>query len=114
MLSYRAAHLLASSFNFQGRVKKLFYVLTDDKVGSGPRLKPGVLSKSPEKAKDQDQPMETDPDNSEVAVDQPTGHLPSQPASSGSGLSLAAKLALKRKSDTVSSGQGSQKKVHRP
>ncbi len=86
-------------------------MLTDDKIGSGPRLKPGVLSKGPEKAQDQDQPMETDPDNSEVAVDQPTGQPPSLPA--GSGLSLAAKLALKRKSDSASAGQGSQKKAHR-
>ncbi len=110
-MSYRAAHLLASSFNFQGRIKKLFYVLTDDKVGSGPRLKPGVLSKGPEKVQGDDQPMETDPDNSEVAANQPTSQPTGQPASSG--LTLAAKLALKRKSDTTGSGQSSQKKVQR-
>jgi hypothetical protein len=110
-MSYRAAHLLASSFNFQGRVKKLFYVLTDDKIGSGPRLKPGVLSRGPEKVRDDDQPMETDPDNSEVATDQSTGQPTGQPASSVP--TLASKLALKRKSDATGSGQSSQKKVQR-
>jgi hypothetical protein len=39
------AHALARSFNFQGRVKKIFYVLTDDKVGAGPRLQPQSLLK---------------------------------------------------------------------
>jgi len=38
--TYRLAHALARSFNFQGRVHKIFYVLTDDKVGAGPRLPP--------------------------------------------------------------------------
>jgi hypothetical protein len=46
---FRLAHALASSFNFQGRVKKTFYVLTDDKVGSGPRLRPQALIKDPSK-----------------------------------------------------------------
>jgi hypothetical protein len=49
--------MLASSFNFQGRVRKTFFVLTDDKVGSGPRLRPGALSQAPA---DDAQPMETD------------------------------------------------------
>jgi len=34
---------LASSFNFRGRLKQLFYVLTDDKIGSGPRPAPHSL-----------------------------------------------------------------------
>jgi len=44
-LSHRLAHALARSFNFQGRVHKIFYVLTDDKVGAGPRLPPQALLK---------------------------------------------------------------------
>ncbi len=107
---FRAAHLLASSFNFQGRVKKLFYVLTDDKVGSGPRLKPGVLSKGPVTVQDHVQPMETDHDNPEAA--QPSEQSTSK--ADAPGLSLAAKLALKRKSDQVGPAQGhSQQKVQR-
>ncbi len=86
----RLAHALASSFNFQGRVKKTFYVLTDDKVGAGPRLRPNSLAKEPHKDPDQEstlssdttQPMETDP---------PTA--PTAPPA----LSLSAKLAAKRK-----------------
>jgi hypothetical protein len=79
----RLAHALASSFNFQGRVRKTFYVLTDDKVGAGPRLRPNSLAKESDKGPDQgtdaSQPMETD---------QPTA----PPV-----MSLSAKLAAKRK-----------------
>lgn len=39
----RSAYRLASSFNFRGRLKQLFYVLTDDKIGSGPRPAPHSL-----------------------------------------------------------------------
>ncbi len=87
---YRLAHALASSFNFQGRVKKTFYVITDDKVGAGPRLRPNSLAKEPNKDPDQEsiqnsdtsQPMETDPPAA-----------PTVPPA----LSLSAKLAAKRK-----------------
>jgi hypothetical protein len=79
----RAAYLLARSFNFQGRVKKIFYVLTDDKIGSGPRLKPGVLSQKPA-PDDTASPMETDADTGSGSTSQPPP--PQQP-------SLAAKLA---------------------
>jgi hypothetical protein len=90
---YRLAHALASSFNFQGRVKKTFYVLTDDKVGAGPRLRPNSLAKEPNKDPDQEsvqgsdttQPMETDPPTAPTAPTAPPV------------LSLSAKLAAKRK-----------------
>ncbi len=70
------AHALASSFNFQGRVKKTFYVLTDDKVRAGPLLRPNSLAKDsgksaddsgksagqgPSRDADTAQPMDTDP-----------------------------------------------------
>jgi hypothetical protein len=96
---FRLAHALASSFNFQGRVLKTFYVLTDDKVRVGPRLRPQSLNKDSAKGQgtssteasvttEASQPMETDTIESQpVAV---------APASSG-GLSLSAKLAAKRK-----------------
>ena len=85
--------MLASSFNYQGRVKKTFYVLTDDKVGSGPRLRPGVLSQPINNS----EPMETDHSESTVSPKQSTSK--SQPVKAQS-VSLAAKLAaqnLKRK-----------------
>ena len=86
------AHALASSFNFQGRVKKTFFVLTDDKVGSGPRLRPQSLLKSSdkesEKTADSDQPMETT--TNEIPNSQPATGAPKA-------LSLSAKLAAKRK-----------------
>ncbi len=81
---------------------KTFYVLTDDKVGAGPQLRPQSLNKDSVKgqgtsstaasiANEASQPMETDTvdtvDSQPVAV---------APASSG-GLTLSAKLAAKRK-----------------
>jgi hypothetical protein len=91
------AHALASSFNFQGRVRKTFYVLTDDKVGSGPCLCPNALSKDTSKDPDQGtesaQPMETDP--------------PTAPPV----MSLSAKLAAKRKA--TDSGADSASKARR-
>ncbi len=97
--SSRKAYLLAGAFNFQGRVRKTFYVLTDDKIRSGPRLKPGVLSKKPATEKqDSDSPMETDADAEDVA--------PKHPAP----MTLASKLAAqssKRKADeTLGSDSG--------
>jgi hypothetical protein len=90
-------------------VKKLFYVLTDDKVGSGPRLRPGVLAKKDsgkEGGPDQEmsQPMETDGDGGDTSAP------PSQPTQAG--LTLSAKLALKRKASEpagANSGSGSSK-----
>ena len=101
-VTFRLAHALASSFNFQGRVLKTFYVLTDDKVGAGPRLRPQSLNKGSDKgqgtsskeisvAAEASQPMETD--TNESAGSQPVAVAP---AGSG-GLSLSAKLAAKRK-----------------
>ncbi len=87
-LTFRLAHALASSFNFQGRVKKTFFVLTDDKVGAGPRMRPQSGLKPAEK--DTAQPMETD---SEV--------VPVQPE-----LTLSAKLAAKRKATEPADGSG--------
>jgi hypothetical protein len=90
------AHALASSFNFQGRVKKTFYVLTDDKVGAGPRLRPQALLKDAstggESSSSQAESMDQSAPNGTV----------SKPASkpapeSSKGLSLSAKLAAKRK-----------------
>jgi hypothetical protein len=99
--AFRLAHALASSFNFQGRVLKTFYVLTDDKVGAGPRLRPQSLNKSSIEGQgtskqtnasvEASQPMETD--STEGSSTQPAAVVP---ASSG-GLSLSAKLAAKRK-----------------
>ncbi len=81
---------------------KTFYVLTDDKVGAGPRLRPQSLNKDSDKgqgtsskevsvAAEASQPMETDA--VESAGSQPVAVVP---AGSG-GLTLSAKLAAKRK-----------------
>jgi hypothetical protein len=97
MFAFRLAHALASSFNFQGRVRKTFYVLTDDKVGSGPRLRPNSLAKEADKdsgqSQESSQPMETDP--------------PAIPPV----MSLSAKLAAKRKA--TDSGADSTAKARR-
>jgi hypothetical protein len=107
--SSRLAHALASSFNFQGRVKKTFYVLTDDKVGSGPRLRPQALAKDQSK----DQNKDAEPANS-MEVDTPAVTPAADPAPSGSsnsvGMTLSAKLAAKRKaSDAVDSPSKSRR-----
>ncbi len=103
------AHALASSFNFQGRVKKTFYVLTDDKVGAGPRLRPQSLNKDSEKSSgstskeinDAAQPMETDSHDSSVppqSVNSAAGNSAAGNSVAGAGgLTLSAKLAAKRK-----------------
>ncbi len=89
------AHALASSFNFQGRVKKTFYVLTDDKVGAGPRLRPQALLKPADV--EATQPMEVD------GVSSQQGQLPKQPLPE---LTLAAKLAAaKRKASEPANTQ---------
>jgi hypothetical protein len=81
---------------------KTFYVLTDDKVGAGPRLRPqslnkdsgkgqGTSSKESNVASEASQPMETDAVESE-------GSQPIAAAPAGSrGLTLSAKLAAKCK-----------------
>ncbi len=90
---FRSAHLLASSFNFQGRVQKLFYVLTDDKIGSGPHLCPGVLAKKPaDNDTTSSQPMETDADADAADLTKSV----STPQTSASKLAQA-QLAKKRK-----------------
>jgi hypothetical protein len=103
----RLAHMLASSFNFQGKVKKTFFVLTDDKVGSGPRLRPGALSQAQAPVEvDEPQPMDTDSqDKSSSASTDPVNTPSPKPSGSGSPKppstpSLASKLAaqaVKRK-----------------
>ncbi len=102
------AHLLAGSFNFQGKVKKTFYVLSDDKIGSGARLRPGVLAEK--KSVVDETPMETD-----VEIVAETEAV--QGTSSGSARTvplqtLSQKLAAKRKaSDNSDAGAASRQKT---
>jgi len=104
------AHLLAGSFNFQGKVKKTFHVLSDDKIGSGARLRPGILSK---KLGNDETPMETD-----VVIVAESESQPVQGTSTGSARTLplqtlSQKLAAKRKAtenpDTYASAANRQK-----
>jgi hypothetical protein len=84
--------LLAGSFNFQGKVKKTFYVLSDDKIGSGARLRPGILAKKPSS---DETPMETDVvivAESEAVQGTSTGSARTAPLQT-----LSQKLAAKRK-----------------
>jgi hypothetical protein len=98
-LFVRLAHALASSFNFQGRVRKTFFVLTDDKVGAGPRLRPQALLKPAET--DPAQPMEIDGSTSQPV---PTSRQPAPE------LTLAAKLAAaKRKASEAADAPATAK-----
>ncbi len=42
-----AAYRLAGAFNMRGRLRQLFFVLSDDNVGSGPRPEPNSLQDPP-------------------------------------------------------------------
>ena len=86
---------MARSFNFQGRVKKIFYVLTDDKVGAGPRLRPHALVETSENESAIDQPMDTDTSDV-VVVNRTEGSTDNSQQSSTLSAKLAAQ-ALKRK-----------------
>ncbi len=52
----RAAYRLAGSFNLRGRLRQLFHVLTDDKIGSSPRPAPHSLQHPP-KSTDQEESL---------------------------------------------------------
>ena len=113
----RLAHALASSFNFQGRVKKTFYVLTDDKVGAGPRLRPNSLAKNSDKsASDSDKPA----NDSGKSVGQGTSRdtdtaqpMETDPPTVPPVMSLSAKLAAKRKlTDGAASSDSAAKARH--
>ncbi len=86
----RLAQALASSFNFQGRVKKTFYVLSDDKVVVGPRVRAQAQATPDIAEKDAVQAMETDGDLAPVQVQQPS-------APQSLAAKLSANLAIKCK-----------------
>ncbi len=46
-LIFSAAYKLAGSFNMRGRLRQLFFILTDDNIGSGPRPEPNSLQDPP-------------------------------------------------------------------
>ncbi len=49
------AYRLCLSFNnFHGKLRQLFHVLSDDKVGSAPRFRPGSLAESKKSDEDMD------------------------------------------------------------
>ncbi len=49
------AYRLCLSFNnFHGKLRQLFHMLSDDKVGSAPRFKPGSLAESKKSDEDMD------------------------------------------------------------
>lgn len=122
------AHALARSFNFQGRVNKIFYVLTDDKVGAGPRLQPQSLLKPATIDLTTDEAAETDMDVDIAAVQpetsvetsgetskspkhpQATGESSKAPKPQASTLSAKlAALAVKRKAtEPLASGEASK------
>jgi len=85
-------------------------VLTDDKVGSGPRLRPGSLSQEP--SHDEAQPMETEPTEQSTSSKSPR----KTPSKTSKTPSLASKLAaqsVKRKAtDPTSAVSNKQRLKH--
>jgi hypothetical protein len=108
------AHLLASSFNFQGKVKKTFFVLTDDKVGSGPRLRPGVLSQGPTEGAQptakEVQPMETD-HTEQSTSSQLSNKTPSKATKTPTLASKLAAQAVKRKATDAPASSVSKQRL---
>jgi len=121
------AHALAWSFNFQGRVNKIFYVLTDDKVGAGPRLQPQSLLKPATIDLTTDEAAGTDMDVDIVAVQpeasegtpgeatksprhtQTTGEASKVPKPQQASTPSAKLAALKRKAaEPLASGEASK------
>jgi hypothetical protein len=97
VLLFRRAYRIAGSFNnFHGRLSVIFYILSDDKVGSTPRFKPGSKAKPAQ--------MEVDDDEvTEVVVPEPGGsnqHTPLRGVSN----------QVKRKAGELFSGSSSKKK----
>jgi hypothetical protein len=92
---FRLAQALASSFNFQGRVRKTFYVLSDDKVVTGLRRQPQP-PKAATTETEEGQPMETD---TPEATNQAAPNVAPQTQSVAQTLAakLSANLANKRK-----------------
>lgn len=101
----RLAQALASSFNYQGRVRKTFYVLSDDKVVAGVRRTP-LASKSGTSTETV-QPMETDSEPTVAPV------VPSQPSQPTLAAKLSASLANKRKATEPPEQSGSNDKPKR-
>jgi hypothetical protein len=101
----RLAQALASSFNYQGRVRKTFYVLSDDKVVAGVRRTP-LASKS-STSTETVQPMETDSEPTVAPV------VPSQPSQPTLAAKLSASLANKRKATEPPEQSGSNDKPKR-
>jgi hypothetical protein len=90
----RHAYRIAGSYNnFHGRLHKLFYVLSDDRMGSSGRLAPGSLAQrqNPEQA-DTDEVQVIPMDVSQPApVSSPV--TPSTPATPRGGPSLGKRKA---------------------
>ena len=100
-LIFRNAYRIAGSFNnFHGRLTTIFHLLSDDKVGSTPRFKPGSKAK---------------PSQMEVADDDVTEVVVSDASGTGPGTSQHTPLRgisnqVKRKAGEVFSGSSSKKK----
>jgi hypothetical protein len=106
----RLAQALASSFNFQGRVRKTFYVLSDDKVIVGGRRQLQA-SQAPANT-DSSQPMDTD--TSDPSDPGPTTAPKAAPAAQTLAAKLSANLAMKRKAtDPPDNPAGSDKSKSR-
>jgi hypothetical protein len=94
-LVFRQAYRLAGGFNnFHGRLATIFYLLSDDKVGSGPRLAPGSKAKP-------DSDMEVTEED-EVAV------LPEKDGSSRHTPLVGVQHPVKRKAGEIFSGSASK------
>ncbi len=87
-------------------MKKIFYILSDDKTGAGPRLQPHSLSKPVANEPTAYQPMETD--SSEVSVSDVGDSVTTEPTQQ---LSLSSKLAAqaaKRKASEPADARNSK------
>ncbi len=101
---------MASSFNFQGRVRKTFYLLSDDKVIAGFRRQP--QTQKPAAEAEAGQPMETDTIDTTETVSPAVAPQP-VPGTQTLAAKLSASLAQKRKATDPPEQSGTNDKPKR-
>ncbi len=109
---FRLAQALASSFNFQGRVRKTFYLLSNDKVVAGFRRQPQSQTQKAVAEVEAGQPMETDTIDTTETVSPAVAPQPA-PGTQTLAAKLSANLAQKRKATDPPEQSGNNDKPKR-
>lgn len=109
-VDFRSAYKLASSFNLRGHLRQLFHVLSDDKIGSGPRLAPHSLQHAQKAPQQQSTAPATTAQTEKTPPTEPM--VTDQPDSDSDGTSSQVSLGrqVKRKANDSASQHGKSSK----